>query len=233
MGNKILDTISDKATEWLERLTAKDFEKAKVIADLNTEKLKQIVINRHLGKKHDLYNSFTTFSIFFKVLSEFTEIAILTKNEEWYNENKTVESVWNLMWNCRQRLDFIKKHYEGNITEYLSERIDSLEKLFLQLVGEGVYSSPVIEMKGLQCNICFENFRRCSHERQYIYNGIICNPIPIAPKILTSDLVQVPKDPRCRLWPWQMEKDMVFETCMKTFLEIDDFMRSSVVNSGE
>ena len=226
MANNLLNSINEKATDWLNQLTSKRFDNAKNVAENTLEKLKKIVVNRELGEKHELYNSFTTFSIFFKVLSEFTEIAILTKDKDWFQDNKIVEYVWTLMWNCRQRLDFVTKRFNGNITDYLNKRIDSLEKLFLNLVGEGIYSSPVIEMKGLKCNICLDNFKRCDHERQEIYNGIICSPIPIEAQLISSDLVRVPKDPRCRLWPWQMKEDMVFETCMKTFFEIDDFMRS-------
>lgn len=233
MGNKILDTVGEKATEWLNHFTERNFDKAKEIADINTENLKQIVIKRSLGDTNDLYNSFTIFSIFFKILSEFSEMAVLTKEKnDWFNENKNIEEVWNLMWNCRQRLDFVTKYFSGNITDYLYERLNSLEKFFIQLVGEGIYTSPVIEMEGLICNICGENYKRCNHERHDIFNGVICEPIPIKPKLITADLVQVPKDPRCRVWPWQMKEDMKFDTCIKTFFEIDDFIKSSVANKS-
>lgn len=222
MSDLLFDKLNEFCDLFLKDITNKDFESCKK----NTVKAYSYyntIIDSDKSNS-DQKNCAMYYSVFFKSIEDFTDIAILTEKPEWFSKNEEIELVWNKMWNCRERLNFTKKKLRGNVSDYLEEQLNVLEKYFLHQFGQGLYSSPIIQMKGMSCNICQNNFKFCEHKKEEIYNGEICLPKPISPEIISSDLVRVPKDPRCRLWPWQMKENMVFKTCIKTFFQVDDFL---------
>lgn len=55
------------------------------------------------------------------------------------------------------------------------------------------------------CSICNEDTRGCRHINGSLYGGIVCNYRQINPRFDHIALVEEPKDPICRIWPWNIQ----------------------------
>lgn len=144
--------------------------------------------------------------IFFKGIKDLTELHELTTSGNWITQPKIVEKAWILLCNCKERINCASKYITSNDLTNLEERIKYYEACFSEKYGSGIYTSPEILVKTIKCNVCNEDFRMCEHIAGTVYNGVLCTGIieEYIPKGVS--IVEKAKDPRCRLWPWNVEE---------------------------
>lgn len=163
--------------------------------------------------------------IIFKGFLEFIQLYNLTKIPNWHKDNKKVESVWELLCDCTDHLNFSSGTMEALPLTIVLERLQKFTDTFTKMFGKGLYVSPVIIINKENCSICEQDVRSCEHRQGILYNGVVCRHVAEnISNIQSVDIVQVPKDPRCRLWPWNMKKDGTYDVVMLNMNMMDDFL---------
>lgn len=154
----------------------------------------------------DLKDKSLVAGIFFKGIKDLIELHELTTSNNWITEPEIVEKAWILLCNCKKRIDSTSKYIISNDLTSLKERIKYYEVCFSKKYGSGVYASPEMLIKSIRCNVCGKDFTTCEHIAGTIYNGVLCAGIveEIIPKGIS--IVDKAKDPRCRIWPWNVTK---------------------------
>jgi hypothetical protein len=114
------------------------------------------------------------------------------------------------------------------MSAFIFDVLKMVESTIFQHYGKGVYSSPEIMVKSVECNICHSDFRRCSHIVNNIYNGIICKMVVTDLEFTGAALVDSPRDLRCRIWPWRATKEgdgmQIKGALMLTSFNLQDFL---------
>ena len=134
------------------------------------------------------------------------------------------------MCDCKERLEFASGYCRGDVIDQVRESVDGLEKFFRESFGDGTYTSPGIISDKLLCSICQKDSRACAHIPGRLYYGRICRYQLINPRLEHIALVKVPKEPRCRIWSWQVKDNLDGEgatldpICILTTFSIDDFL---------
>lgn len=186
---------------------------------------KQIIENKILSKETKIYLQVLLTGVFFSALEEFTILKKLTKDKNWYNNNKIVEKVWLLICNIRDKLDFSLIQEFEYILSFVMNYINEVENLINEQYGQSLYSSPEIKLDSVICNICNNNLKDCDHIEGKMYDNEICSVNWINPILKSVALVIDPADKRTRIWPWKMIKKENGEVDIKNTL----IMSSSMV----
>jgi len=183
-------------------------------------------------------NNLTLFAIFFKGLEELTELLIIQDDKNWTSDTKNIEIVWNLLQNSEDRLKASMRFLpiQPEIIASINKLIDENEQFFLKNFGSGVYSSPEVLIKKTKCSICHLDFRDCDHLQGVLYNGKICKIMGEDIEFHGSALVSEPRDRRCRIWPFNAEKEangslLIKNSIMMTTFSIDDFLEEDIDES--
>ncbi len=168
--------------------------------------------------------------IFFKGLQETSLLLKLTKNQNWYKDNKLVEKIWGIKCNSKERLEFVSPFRSGLVIENALKKIYQFEEKFRQRFGDGKYLSPGLVIDKYICNICHQDTRTCIHIAGKLYKRKICEYEPIGIQVNHLAIVKNPKDMRCRLWSWNMKKNsqgtLTIENCLfSTTFAVDDFLQ--------
>jgi len=185
----------------------------------------------YIGKPDDnKYNS-ASMAIFLGILlrglQDYISIKKIIEKDNWQNDNGLIEEVWMLMWDCKIRLEYGSNLYNHKVISIADDMIKSLKQLFLSKFGPGMYFSPDIIIEKVVCSICKRDFRACEHISGRIYNGTICRRIPGNVRLKSISLVEVPADPRCRVWPWRLKEDRTMEAMVLSSFRLDDFLDKS------
>lgn len=166
--------------------------------------------------------------VLFRGFQDFTELVQSTLPPGWIDEPQTVENAWDKLWAAKDRLAYVRSACDHKTIEWVLSQLESVEKLFVERFGPGLYSSPEIIAKIELCTVCDQDFRSCSHIAGRIYGGKRCAKIPRQIEARGISIVQHPVDPRCRLWPWQLKEENgqyeIVGTCILTAFRIDDFL---------
>ena len=193
------------------------------------DELKFILNERIWSEASEIdYNNILILAITFKAFKDYAELGKITVKKEWELNNSNLETVWTKLWDCRDRLDYVKDNSESSIIGDIYKNLDRLLGEYKKHFGDGLYASPEILIKKEHCSICKADIRACNHIKGYGYSGVICYGIPQDFEMTTVSLVEVPKDPRCRMWPWRRKEKMVFEMAILTMFQIDDFLKDEV-----
>jgi hypothetical protein len=186
---------------------------------------------RVINNNEKFYNKLLVFMIFFEALKEYTEIVKITKNRKWHQNNDIVEVLWMKMLDCKDRLEFVLAHYTCQILERVLTDIYGLNEFFRKVFGDGSYISPGIICEKYLCTICRKDTRACSHIAGRLYNGQICYYQPTNEIFNHIAIVKIPKDPRCRIWPWRLKDNpdgegVVGDCTILTTFSVDDFLQN-------
>jgi hypothetical protein len=155
----------------------------------------------------DEYNLLFICLIFVKGLQDYNQLLVMTENVDWHQDCSTVELSWIKLCDCRERIKYSSQCFKGQIIEEITKKLDDLEDFYPNAFEETNYISSGIIVDKYLCNICSEDVRSCCHINGNLYGGKICNYKPINPRFDHVALVKVPKDPRCRIWPWNIQYD--------------------------
>lgn len=164
-------------------------------------------------------------AILFKGFSKFIELHHLTKSFNWHKDFKKVENIWCTMCDSVEYLNFSAGTIETEALTVVLKRLEKFSKTFSQMFGKGMYASPVIVISKETCSICKDDVRACVHRQGKLYNGVVCRHVAEEiSEIRGFDIVQVPKDPRCRIWPWKKKQDGTYEVQLLSISSPDDFL---------
>lgn len=214
----------DQIEKWFENLKKRNYSICNSIANDQLKLCKEILKKRIWNDDEEENNIAFICGVLFKGFSEFVKLAGLTRNINWPKDNKKTETIWNLMWNCLDRFDFCYRYFKGDDFNWIIAKLSQLESNFMENFGSGLYSSPEILIKKEICSICQQDIRICAHISGELYSGIMCYGVPNDIQIRAISLVTVPRDPRCRMWPWNMKEDRTLTGTVMTFFRIDDWL---------
>lgn len=173
-------------------------------------------------------NKALIYGILFRGLEDFINLKAKTHSPIWFKNTKLVEKLWVKLCDCNDRFNYVSKFATGDSLDWILAEISKLEKKFEYYFGKGQYSSSAFRAKKLECSICENDLRRCDHIGGAIYDGKVC--MGIVREVTNVDhvaLVKNPADLRCRLWPWNAQKQddsslKVSGTMLASF-KLDDF----------
>jgi hypothetical protein len=190
---------------------------------------KLIYVNREWENAVNLYNKLLICLILVKGLHDFSKLSQRMKVDQWETKNEMIESIWTNKCDCKDRMKFISNLCEHPIIGDILERIYTFEESFRECFGDGYYSSPALIFDKLVCSICGDDARACNHLVGHLYNGVICRYHDINPVIQHVGLVKSPRDPRCRIWDWNLKEDSEGNNtmegiCIMTSFSVDDFI---------
>ncbi len=169
-------------------------------------------------------NKALIFGILFRGLQDFIDLSETTDLPNWIKQPNLVEKTWTYMWDCKERIEYVSNFCHHKTLDWVINEVESLEKVFLASFGPGLYSSTEILAKREICNVCKKDFRSCEHMAGGIYDGVRCAIVPQGIQLRSVSIVPAPEDPRCRIWPWQLEENRIIGTCLITTFCLDDFM---------
>jgi hypothetical protein len=122
-------------------------------------------------------------------------------------EDPQVESLWNRLLGCLDRLEYVRDWLEGLAVDQLIERVSRLKDRFDQRFGAGLYANPEFVIRRELCSICNDDFRRCIHRDGTVYDGVLCKRIACDAFTRSVSFVKHPIDLRCRVWPWRWDQE--------------------------
>ncbi|NCS94529.1 MAG: hypothetical protein GW761_12090 [Leptospira sp.] len=165
--------------------------------------------------------------IILRGIIDFTDIDSIMRSTSVITDHDTLENLWILLWDCRERI--LVKNYipESQILVNILKELDLIEAKFDENYGKGIYTSMVTKIKSEICSICKENIKLCDHKAGSFYNGIRCIGIVEDFELITSDIVENPEDKRCRIWPWRVKevdgKKIIEQVIIHRIFKVDDF----------
>jgi len=140
-------------------------------------------------------------------LRDFANLHILVEHPEhpqWFRHPKAVETAWHLIHDSYDRLLRGLLH-EAFVAPYVA-RLDYLKSFVNTVYGPGLYTSAEITSDKLICSICKSDIRACQHIVGWTYGGQPCQVMWGDDSYINAvALVSNPRDPRCRIWPWQFQ----------------------------
>ena len=216
--------LQNSLSEFYDYISNKQFDKAKDICSDVIAASKQILATR-LNNTVEENNFRYVIGIMFKGFAEFIELKNLTIDNNWQTDFDKVESVWYILCDCIDYLNYSACLIETAPLTDVMDEVESFSRSFTQIFGKGIYASPVLIFGKESCSICAQDLRICEHRVGKLYNGLICRSIPDELlEFRRVDLVQVPKDPRCRVWPWKAKENGIYEVRILNASTSDDFL---------
>lgn len=220
-----LSQADNHIQKWYEYIQNRKLDDAISLCESLITPYKKILKNRDWPNANENdFNNFLILAITFKAFQDYAELGKITVQANWDQNNSNLESVWLKLWNAKDRLDSVRSKIQSIIVEKIYLNLENLLDQYRQNFGNGLYASPEILIKKEVCSICQKDIRACSHIKGRWYNGNICRGIAENVEMKTISLVTVPRDPRCRIWPWREKEDRVFEMAVLTLFQVDDFL---------
>jgi len=190
--------VNVKIHEWLGLMEAEDF--------VSAAKLSIDAIHEHCRRStKDASVPFRQFHFGVRValnaLRDLANIKIIVADDRWLSVPEAVETVWGCAHDARDRL----VGYSGLDAGFLAYCLDELNPLFAAIesrYGFGLYMSWELVLDGYTCSICNSDVRGCEHISGRWYGEQECRWHSDGGYIRAVSLVQNPRDPRCRIWPW-------------------------------
>lgn len=216
--------LQDKTNQFHHYFSNKQYDKANIVCEEVILDSKQALATRDNNSEEE-NNLRYIVAILFKGFAKFIELHNLTKSYNWQNDFEKVENIWLILCDTAEYLNFSAGSMETESLTMVLDRLEKFSKNFTKLFGKGIYASPVIVISKETCSICNKDIRACMHRQGKLYNGIICRHVAEEiSEIRGFDLVQVPKDPRCRVWPWKKKENGTYEVRVLNLSSPDDFL---------
>lgn len=216
--------LNQKLIEFRDFYKNSDFDGAITLCESVINDSKLALSSRELNSETENNMRYLA-GITFKGFLEFIQLYRLTHRQAWYDDNKNVERIWYLLCDCVDHLNCSAGMMESLPLDNILKRLQGFNEVFSAIYGPGLYASPVIIINKEICSICKEDVRGCLHRQGQLYNGMLCKHIAESISDMKSiDLVRVPKDPRCRVWPWNEKEKGVYEMRFLSISSPDDFL---------
>jgi len=223
---ELVESYNKSIEKWTQTISKQKYRDAKLILTKEIEVCRNIILFNQNSSEY-LKNISLLYGITFRGLEELTDIAEIIAKYEWYKNTESVERVWLLLQNCKERFEssFEVITISLNVKNTIFSFLEVIEEDYLTLFGPGIYVSPEVVIKKSVCSICKSDFRTCPHLPNHIYKGRICRcePTEIEPGNCIVILPR-PKDPRCRIWPWKYKNGGIDDVPIIFSFKIDDFL---------
>ncbi len=221
--------VSELVETWLKLMFNKQYEEADLLCTNFITNYGSAFKQRVFEVDDNEYNKLLILLILIKGLHDSVQICQATSNGRWHEHNSIVEQVWIKLCDCKERLEFASRFYQGEVIRKVAQSLDGLESFFQRAFGNGMYLSPGIIVDKYLCNICHKDSRACSHVAGRLYGGRICSYQSVNPQVNHVALVRVPKDLRCRIWSWHIQDNdegegITLKAPVLTPFSIDDFL---------
>ncbi|PSB59165.1 hypothetical protein [Chamaesiphon polymorphus] len=201
---KFKNLLIESVSKWFDLVLEKQHEQAKKICNDFIAQYGSQLKNLTFSEAEDEYNLLFISLVFVKSLHDYNQLLQITENVTWHQDRFKVECAWIKLCDCRERIEYSSQCFKGQVVKEIIKHLDDLEVFFPNVFEEGNYISPGIIVDKYLCNICNEDTRNCCHISGKLYDGKICSYQQINPRIDHVALVKVPRDPRCRIWPWNI-----------------------------
>ena len=221
--DNIIKYSSEQIDSWFNYFRLNKYDKCNNVAFKHIELCREVLQKQFRDSEEENNVAFIAGTLF-KGLTECVQLAELTKDKKWHLDHKRTEDIWGLMWNCIDRFEFCSPSVKADDFIWLMDKLQELRKDFVNHFGQGIYSSPELLYKKELCSICNKDTRACLHIGSKLYNGKMCYSIPQKIEPRSVSLVTIPRDPRCRIWSWNMKEDRTFTTAIMVFFRIDDWL---------
>lgn len=193
------------------------------LCEANIKTYKEIHVNLSY-ENNELFKTVLVLAIIFKGLQEFSFLLNFINSENWHTNTDKLEYYWCKVFDSKDRLNYTKSYCKSPIIDSVIREIIDIENHFNDIFGKGLYSSPEIVMDKFICNICNIDTRGCLHIEGNIYGSKICRYKAVNPRLRAVALVEKPRDPRCRIWSWNLKEDNTLETAVLVAFTPDDFL---------
>ncbi|TWT55488.1 hypothetical protein [Allorhodopirellula solitaria] len=144
--------------------------------------------------------------VLLNALRDLANIGLTTRHPDWIKYPKAVEVCWDLSHDARERLTSysgIDLDFARRWATRATELIQDIDSAF----GPGLYCSWEMEFDGLICSICGNDVRGCEHIPGKRYGRKRCALTPKGGQPRAIAIVENPRDPRCRIWPWAKRRE--------------------------
>lgn len=181
-------------------------------------------------QKHrsEMANDLFVIAILVRAYLDYLKLDRITKEVNWIDEHSSVESVWIMLCDLNDRLDYLSTSMRGVSLNEMGRKAADIGFSIYSRFGPGTYLSPEMLCKKVECSICGKNIKACTHIPGRLYNGVRCTEVPRNCSLRSVAIVTQPKDRRCRIWPWQLKKTeenrTISEVVILTIFKIDDFV---------
>jgi hypothetical protein len=216
--------VESKSAEFAKKFRASQFIEAAKVAAETVDLLKRALKASENASADDL-NEIYLRAIFFRGLFDLCIIERVMEQENWDQDHALLDYVWTKYWDCKDRFDFSRPLFGGALVEHIDRTLQRLSNYYLERFGPGRYMSADLMIKTRLCSVCREDLRGCDHVPGRLYGGILCRGIPVGIEPVGASLVENPKDPRCRIWPWDFDSEKgIIKATILTVHELDDFI---------
>lgn len=191
-------------------------------------RIKPLYNKRELGESPEAHMDYVLIYMFLmlaKGLDNILDLVSMTAAKTWQLDQKETEMVWQMLWDAKERLDSFDNHYsDKNILQGHYDQLKRLEHYFYDIFGKGIYMSPVIMIKKSTCSICGKNIKACAHVTGIFYEGRICREVVDDLEMRGADMVNSPRDMRCRIWPWNFTDKTHINVRIMNLNQLDAFI---------
>jgi len=203
-------------------LEAGDPWQARLAAASAALRCHSILQEQPAGRSGDDRSAVLLLGILSAAYRDFADCFLLLKKPAL--KHKEIEQLWTRLLDCQERIDAVQGLLGGPGLDWLVSQASSAYDHFVKHFGAGdCFFSPVIIVKRESCSICGKDLRACVHRAGVIYDGKRCRGVVEDMELRSCDLVRVPRDRRCRLWPWNIDaQTRQFSAAVFTMFDVDD-----------
>jgi len=221
-------------TRWHRATMWRQFDEAEQIAEELIVRCKAVVrgsATAPLPSGEDK-NGAVIVGILARGLQGHAEVLKLRSSPNWQGTPEAIEATWQALCDATARLEYAREFLQHPTLDAARRDLSDVRNEIDSLFGPGLYVSPVMVIESFLCSVCGEDHRRCPHMVGRLYDGVCC--VKVATRLLRAesvDIVKVPEDPRCRIWPWDRtdEPPGFKEVCLLTSFRLDDFFERSAI----
>jgi hypothetical protein len=221
--------LSDVLGQWTAATMSRQFDEAERIAGELVARCKEVAQDSAVplpapaGEK----NGAVVVGILARGLQGYVDVLRFRSAPNWHAAPANVEAMWSALCDAVARLDHAAAYLNHPTLDSSLRTLAAVREEIDSRFGRGVYVSPVLVVEKFLCSVCGEDHRRCAHIVNRLYGGVRCIKVPTRLLRLASvDIVEVPEDPRCRIWPWNRTDDPpgFKNICVITSFRPDDYL---------
>ena len=224
MANQVQPRLNEFVAQWMSDLSRDSLDKLLKDTENYINTLTELLTNEKQLTQEDK-NYAHVGAVFVRGLYDYIQIRTVLADKNWIKDTNLLDYVWVKFWDCKERFEYAKQIVGGDFVEHLSILLDDIAAFYETNFGPGTYLSPDILIRREECSICGNDFRACSHISGRLYGGDLCCAIAKDFTARSVSIVNHPKDPRCRLWPWNYDRtNHTFKGAVMTSFRLDDFL---------
>ena len=145
--------------KWFQNFTQSQYPVCNEICNNLISLCREILQTKVWDTEEDNNVAYIT-GVLFKGLTEFIQLAELTRDTQWPFDNKRTETIWGLMWNAIDRFEYCKRYFQSEDFSWIQNKLQELHENFKSNFGHGLYLSPEILIKKESCSICKQDTQK-------------------------------------------------------------------------